>query len=112
MMQAGVIVSDYATLMVEILKDNGRPEAGAVYGALDMPWATLVGPGCYRPEQVSEAEAIRRGCQPNLEPPVMVASAATLRSAPPAAMLAHFLLERTMMEAAIVRWPVRQEGAP
>jgi nicotinamidase-related amidase len=43
MMQAGVVVSDYATLMVEILKDNGRPEAAAVYGALDMPWATLVG---------------------------------------------------------------------
>jgi nicotinamidase-related amidase len=43
MMQAGVIVSDYATLMVEILKDNRRPEAAAVYGALDMPWATLVG---------------------------------------------------------------------
>lgn len=43
MMQAGVILSDYATLMVEILKDNGRPEAGAVYEALDMPWAKLVG---------------------------------------------------------------------
>jgi nicotinamidase-related amidase len=43
LMQAGVIVSDYATLMVEILKDNSRPEAGIVYGALDMPWATLVG---------------------------------------------------------------------
>lgn len=43
MMQAGVILSDYATLMVEILKDNGGPEAGPVYGALDMPWATLVG---------------------------------------------------------------------
>jgi nicotinamidase-related amidase len=43
MQQAGVIVSDYATLMVEILKDNARPEAGAVYGAMDMPWATLVG---------------------------------------------------------------------
>jgi nicotinamidase-related amidase len=43
MLQAGVVLSDYATLMVEILKDNGRPEAGAVYGALDMPWATLVG---------------------------------------------------------------------
>jgi nicotinamidase-related amidase len=41
--QSGVIVSDYATLMVEILKDNARPEAGAVYGALDMPFATLVG---------------------------------------------------------------------
>lgn len=25
MVQAGVIVSDYATLMIEILKDNGRP---------------------------------------------------------------------------------------
>jgi len=43
MQQAGVVVSDYATLMVEILKDNGRPEAGAVYEALDMPWAKLVG---------------------------------------------------------------------
>ncbi|WP_394835865.1 isochorismatase family protein [Pendulispora rubella] len=41
--QAGVILSDYATLMVEILKDNGRPEAGRVYDALDMPWAKLVG---------------------------------------------------------------------
>ncbi|WP_423200479.1 Nicotinamidase-related amidase [Cupriavidus sp. H19C3] len=43
MQAAGVVVSDYATLMVEILKDNGRPEAGPVYAALDMPWATLVG---------------------------------------------------------------------
>ena len=43
MMQAGVILSDYATLIVEILKDNARPEAGAVYGAMDMPWAKLVG---------------------------------------------------------------------
>src|SRR6185295_1848466 len=43
MLQAGVIVSDYATLMVEILKDNARPEAGAVYGAMDMDWAKLVG---------------------------------------------------------------------
>jgi nicotinamidase-related amidase len=43
MLQAGVIVSDYGTLMVEILKDNARPEAGEVYGAMDMPWAKLVG---------------------------------------------------------------------
>lgn len=43
MVQAGVIVSDFATLMVEILKDNGRPEAGPVYSALDMDWAVLVG---------------------------------------------------------------------
>ena len=43
MLQAGVIVSDYASLMVEILNDNTRPEAGAVYGAIDMPWAKLVG---------------------------------------------------------------------
>jgi len=43
MMQAGVILSDYATLMVEILRDNARPEAGGVYGAMDMPWAKLVG---------------------------------------------------------------------
>ncbi len=43
MLQAGVIISDYSTLMVEILKDNGRPEAGAVYGALDMDWGKLIG---------------------------------------------------------------------
>jgi nicotinamidase-related amidase len=43
MQQAGVILSDYGTLMVEILKDNSRSEAGAVYGAIDMAWAVLVG---------------------------------------------------------------------
>jgi hypothetical protein len=43
MLQAGVILSDYATLMVEILKDNARSEAGEVYGAMDMAWAKLVG---------------------------------------------------------------------
>jgi nicotinamidase-related amidase len=43
MLHAGVILSDYATLMVEILKDNARPEAGEVYGAIDMAWAKLVG---------------------------------------------------------------------
>jgi nicotinamidase-related amidase len=43
MMQAGVILSDYATLMIDVLKDNARPEAGAVYGAIDMDWAKLVG---------------------------------------------------------------------
>jgi nicotinamidase-related amidase len=42
MQQAGVIVSDYATLMVEILKDNSHPDAGALYAALDMEWASLV----------------------------------------------------------------------
>ena len=44
MLQAGVIVPDYASLMVEILQDNGRPEAGEVYTAMDMGWATPVGP--------------------------------------------------------------------
>src|SRR5712664_742901 len=43
MQQAGVILSDYATLAIEILKDNGRPDAGAVYEALAMPFAILVG---------------------------------------------------------------------
>jgi nicotinamidase-related amidase len=43
MLQAGVILSDYATLMVEILGDNTRPEATAVYDAMDMAWAKLVG---------------------------------------------------------------------
>ncbi|MFC4036600.1 isochorismatase family protein [Streptomyces polygonati] len=41
--QAGVIVSDYGTLMVEIMGDNAAPEAGEVYGALDMSFATLLG---------------------------------------------------------------------
>ncbi|MFJ2190520.1 isochorismatase family protein [Kitasatospora sp. NPDC087861] len=43
MQQAGVIVSDYATLMVEALADNAAPEAAALYTALDMPFAVLVG---------------------------------------------------------------------
>jgi nicotinamidase-related amidase len=43
MVQAGVIVLDYATVAVEMLKDNASPKAGAVYGALDMPFAALVG---------------------------------------------------------------------
>jgi nicotinamidase-related amidase len=38
MLQAGVILSDYATLMVEILRDNARPEAGAVYGGAGNTW--------------------------------------------------------------------------
>ena len=43
MMQSGVVLSDYATLMIEVLKDNARPEAGMVYEAIDMDWAKLVG---------------------------------------------------------------------
>ena len=43
MLQAGVILSDYATLMVEILKDNARPRGGARLCSIDMPWAKLVG---------------------------------------------------------------------
>src|SRR6202158_1354597 len=41
MLQAGVILSDYATLMGEILKDNGRAAAAGVFRAMDMPWAQL-----------------------------------------------------------------------
>lgn len=41
--QAGVIVTDYATTMVEILKDNASSLANDLYAALDMPFATLVG---------------------------------------------------------------------
>src|SRR5437879_7235766 len=43
MVQAGVIVTDYATVAVEMLKDNASPKAGPLYGALDMPFAGLVG---------------------------------------------------------------------
>ncbi len=39
----GIEVSDYATLMVEILADNADPKANDVYAALDMPFATLLG---------------------------------------------------------------------
>lgn len=40
--QSGVVVADASSLIVEILGDNARPEAGAVYEALGMDWATLV----------------------------------------------------------------------
>ncbi len=43
MQQAGVTLSDYQTLVMEVLKDNGRPEAGPVYEALAIPFAVLVG---------------------------------------------------------------------
>jgi hypothetical protein len=39
----GAVVSGCAALAVEILRDNGRAEAGAVNGALAMPFATPVG---------------------------------------------------------------------
>ena len=39
----GIEVSDYATLMVELMGDNAEPKAGEVYAALDMPFATLMG---------------------------------------------------------------------
>src|SRR5467141_2377862 len=43
MVQAGVIVSDYSTVAVEMLKDNASPKAGELYAALDMPFAGLIG---------------------------------------------------------------------
>jgi len=43
MVQAGVIVTDYSTVAVEMLKDNASPKAGALYGSLDMAFAGLVG---------------------------------------------------------------------
>jgi nicotinamidase-related amidase len=39
---AGVPITDYATSMVEMLRDNADPKAHDVYGALDIPFATLV----------------------------------------------------------------------
>jgi nicotinamidase-related amidase len=39
----GIEISDYATMMVEIMGDNADPRATAVYAALDMPFATLMG---------------------------------------------------------------------
>src|SRR6266404_1284955 len=43
MVQAGVVVTDYCTVAVEMLKDNASPKAGDLYTALDMPFAGLVG---------------------------------------------------------------------
>src|SRR5438477_9149907 len=43
LVQAGVIVTDYATVAVEMLKDNASPKAGDLYSALDMPFAGLIG---------------------------------------------------------------------
>lgn len=42
MMQAGVVPVAYSDVAVEILADNAAPEAEAVYGALGMPFASLV----------------------------------------------------------------------
>ena len=39
----GIELSDYATLMVEIMGDNADPKASDVYAALDMPFAVLMG---------------------------------------------------------------------
>ena len=41
--QAGVVVADGASLMIEILADNASAEATEVYTALDMDWSILVG---------------------------------------------------------------------
>ncbi|BEO21649.1 MULTISPECIES: isochorismatase family protein [Serratia] len=42
LIQAGVIPTDYGTVGVEWLGDNGDAKAGELYGALDMPATTLV----------------------------------------------------------------------
>ena len=42
MQAAGVVVTDYATPLVEILKDNSRPVAAEFYTTLDMPFASLI----------------------------------------------------------------------
>jgi len=38
-----VIVTDYAAIAVEMLEDDASRKAGALYAALDMPFAGLVG---------------------------------------------------------------------
>jgi hypothetical protein len=43
LVQACVIVPDDCTIAVEMLKDNASPKAGALYGALDMSFAGLLG---------------------------------------------------------------------
>ena len=39
----GIEVSDYATMIVEIMADNADPKATDIYAALDMPFGTLMG---------------------------------------------------------------------
>ena len=41
--QAGVVVADGASLMIEVLADNASAEAAEVYTALGMDWSILVG---------------------------------------------------------------------
>lgn len=41
--QAGVVIADGASLMIEILADNANEQAGSVYSALGMDWSILVG---------------------------------------------------------------------
>ncbi|MCG6560704.1 isochorismatase family protein [Ruegeria sp. 1NDH52C] len=41
--QAGVVIADGASLMIEILADNANAQAGDVYSALGMDWSILVG---------------------------------------------------------------------
>jgi hypothetical protein len=55
MLQAGVIASDYTTLMMEILKDNAQLEAGEVYGAMDMAHGLS-----HRPERAVSKKKKRR----------------------------------------------------
>jgi hypothetical protein len=40
---AALLLIDYSTVAVEMLKDNASPKASALYAALDMPFAGLVG---------------------------------------------------------------------
>jgi hypothetical protein len=42
MLAAGVILTDYSTPLVEILKDNSRPIAAKFYSTLDLPVAGLI----------------------------------------------------------------------
>jgi nicotinamidase-related amidase len=39
----GIEVSDYATLMLEIMGDNNDPKVNEIYAAVDMPFAVLMG---------------------------------------------------------------------
>ncbi len=41
MVQAGVIVTDYASVAVEMLGDNASPKAGELYAAVDMDFGVL-----------------------------------------------------------------------
>ena len=52
MTQKGVILTDYLSIIVEIMRTNADPKAAEVYGALDVGFAVLL-------QQIASADAAK-----------------------------------------------------